>query len=81
MWGLAEHLQALTLDELRTANWQRSNEGVKAGKQSKRPTPVDRPGTKSKRADKHSPERIARRKAAQVRAAQRRTAIARGEIT
>nr|WSS66730.1 hypothetical protein OG284_36910 [Streptomyces sp. NBC_01177] len=81
MWGLSEHLQALTLDELRVANWQRGNEGVKASKQSKRPTPVDRPGTKSKRADKNSPERIARRNAAKVRAAQRRSAIARGEIT
>ncbi|MFW3473663.1 hypothetical protein ACN24M_20565 [Streptomyces microflavus] len=81
MWGLAEHLQGLTLDELRIANWQRSNEGVKASKQSKRPPPIPRPGTKSKRVDKNSPERIARRNAAKRRAAERRSAIARGEIT
>ncbi|MEV5851401.1 hypothetical protein [Streptomyces anulatus] len=81
MWGLTEHLQGLTLDELRVANWQRANEGVKASKQSKRPTPISRPGTKSKRVDKNSPERIARRNAAKRRAAERRTAIARGEIT
>ncbi|MZF56949.1 hypothetical protein GTX53_24475 [Streptomyces sp. SID5594] len=80
LWGLAEHLQALTIDELRVANWQRSNEGVKESKQSKRPAPVPRPGTKSKQADKNSPERIARRNAAKRRAAERRTAIARGEI-
>lgn len=80
VWGLAEHLQALTLDELRVANWQRSNEGVKESKRSAPPVPVPRPGSK-RRSDKNSPERIARRKRAQVRAAERRSAIARGEIT
>ncbi|MER8266537.1 hypothetical protein ABT007_20320 [Streptomyces griseus] len=81
MWGLAEHLAGLQLDELRVANWQRSNEGVKQSKQSKPPKPITRPGTKAKRPDKNSPERIARRHAAKRRAAERRTAIARGEIT
>lgn len=81
MWGLAEHLAGLQLDELRTANWQRSNEGVKRSKQSKPPRPITRPGTRAKRPDKNSPERIARRNAAKKRAAERRTAIARGEIT
>ncbi|MCX4676693.1 hypothetical protein OG413_15520 [Streptomyces sp. NBC_01433] len=81
LWGLAEHLQGLTIDELRIANWQRSNEGVRQSKQSKRPTPITRPGTGPKAADKNSPQRIARRNAAKVRAAHRRSAIARGEIT
>lgn len=79
IWGLGEHLQALTIDELRIANWQRANEGVKPGKQSKPPRPITRPGMK--RADKHSPERVAKRHAAVRRAAERRSAIARGEIT
>lgn len=79
LWGLAEHLQALTIDELRIANWQRSNEGVKESKQSKPPRPIDRPGTK--RTDKNSPERLAKRDAARTRARARREAIARGEIT
>ncbi|WP_432147961.1 hypothetical protein [Streptomyces sp. bgisy029] len=81
MWGLAEHLAGLQLDELRIANWQRSNEGLKKTKQSKPPKPISRPGTKAKRSDKNSPERVARRHAAKRRAAERRTAIARGEIT
>ncbi|WP_354596070.1 hypothetical protein R1Y80_00710 [Streptomyces sp. JL1001] len=82
MWGLAEHLAGLQLDELRVANWQRSNEGLKKSKQSKPPKPISRPGTKAtRRSDKNSPERVARRHAAKRRAAERRTAIARGEIT
>ncbi|MFF5451883.1 hypothetical protein ACFY40_11660 [Streptomyces sp. NPDC012950] len=82
LWGLGEHLQALAIDELRVANWQRSNEGVKPGKQSKPPAPIDRPGVKARKGlDKNSPERVARRKAAKERAAARRAAIARGEIT
>ena len=81
VWGLQEHLQALTIDELRVANWQRSNEGVKPSKQSKPPKPLDRPGAGRKRADKNSPERVAKRKAALKRAADRRRAIAAGEIT
>jgi hypothetical protein len=80
LWGLQEHLQALTLDALHVANWQRQNEGVKPSKQTKPPTPMDRPGQGRSR-DKNSPERIAKRKAALERAAQRRTALARGEIT
>ncbi|MEU3447255.1 hypothetical protein AB0H29_08490 [Streptomyces thermolilacinus] len=80
LWGLAEHLQALTIDELRVANWQRANSGVKRGKQSKVPTPIERPGTK-RRSTKNSPERAARRNAAKRRAAERRAAIARGDIT
>ncbi|PVC73750.1 hypothetical protein DBP18_14035 [Streptomyces sp. CS081A] len=82
LWGLGEHLQALTIDELRVANWQRANEGVPRGKQSKVPVPIDRPGAKARKGpDKNSPERIARRMAARERAAARRSAIARGEIT
>lgn len=78
MWGLAEHLQALTIDELRVANWQRENEGLKPGRQSKKPKPVQRPGVKR---DKNSPERQAKRAAARERAQARRAAIKRGEIT
>lgn len=80
VWGLQEHLQALTIDELRVANWQRQNEGVKASQQSKPPVPISRPGTGRVR-DKNSPERIAKRKAARQRAAERRRAITAGEIT
>lgn len=81
VWGLQEHLTALAIDELRTANWQRSNEGVKPSKQTKAPRPIDRPGTGRKRTDKNSPERVAKRRAALERAAERRRAIAAGEIT
>jgi hypothetical protein len=80
LWSLQEHLQALTIDELRVANWQRQNEGVKPSKQSKPPKPMDRPGP-GRRRDKNSPERTAKRKAALERAATRRLALARGEIT
>jgi hypothetical protein len=80
VWGLQEHLQAITIDELRIANWQRSNDGVKPSKQTKPPKPMDRPGTRRGR-DKNSPERIAKRKAALDRAADRRRALAAGEIT
>ncbi|QTU67369.1 hypothetical protein F3K22_27250 [Streptomyces scabiei] len=79
VWGLQEHLQALTIDELRIANWQRQNEGVKESKQSKPPKPVPRPGM-SRGRDKNSPERVAKRKAALERAAARRRAITVGEI-
>ncbi len=81
LWGLAEHLQAMTLDELRVANWQRANEGLKKSKQSKAPKPVERPGTKRRSSDRSSPERVAAREAALERAAARRAAIAAGEIT
>lgn len=82
LWGLAEHLQAMTLDELRIANWQRANEGREKTQQTKRPLPVPRPGTtKQKRSRKDSPERIAAHKSALERAAARRTAIAAGQIT
>jgi hypothetical protein len=82
VWGLQEHLQALTIDELRVANWQRQNEGLKRSEQSKPPTPVPRPGVGRGRArDKNSPERVAKRKAALERAAARRMAIAAGDIT
>ena len=79
VWGLQEHLQALAIDELRVANWQRANEGVKQSKQSKPPKPLARPGINRGR-DKNSPERIAKRKAALERAADRRRAITAGEI-
>ncbi|MEU9498254.1 hypothetical protein [Streptomyces sp. NPDC048196] len=81
LWGLAEHLQAMTLDELRVANWQRANEGVKRSKQSKPPKPIARPGSKKRGKDRDSPERQAARTAALQRAAARRAAIASGEIT
>ncbi|MDX3555182.1 hypothetical protein PV729_26035 [Streptomyces europaeiscabiei] len=80
VWGLQEHLTALTIDELRIANWQRQNEGVKESKQTKPPKPMARPGVNNRR-DKNSPERIAKRKAALERAADRRRAIASGAIT
>ncbi|MFE9935845.1 hypothetical protein [Streptomyces hirsutus] len=79
VWALQEHLQALTVDELRIANWQRSNEGVKESKQTKPPKPMARPGV-GRGHDKNSPERIAKRKAALTRAADRRRALAAGEI-
>jgi hypothetical protein len=79
VWGLQEHLTALTIDELRIANWQRQNEGVKESKQTRPPKPVPRPGIT--RRDKNSPERVAKRKAALERAAERRRAIASGAIT
>ncbi|MGW4300431.1 hypothetical protein ACWEHT_11700 [Streptomyces sp. NPDC004646] len=69
------------MDELRVANWQRANEGVKPSKQSKPPKPMDRPGHGRRGRDKNSPERIARRKSALARAAERRRALAAGEIT
>jgi hypothetical protein len=79
VWGLQEHLTALVIDELRVANWQRANEGVKKSKQTKPPKPVPRPGL-GRGHDKNSPERVAKRKAALERAADRRRAIASGEI-
>jgi hypothetical protein len=80
LWGVGEHLAALTLDALHVANWQRANEGKKRGEQSPYPKPVARPGTK-RRQDRNSPERRAKREAARQRAAERRAAIERGEIT
>ncbi|WP_371579476.1 hypothetical protein [Streptomyces sp. NBC_01314] len=80
VWGLQEHLTAAVIDELRVANWQRANEGVKESKQTKPPKPLSRPGVGGGR-DKNSPERVAKRKAALTRAADRRRAIAAGEIS
>ncbi|MFF8879599.1 hypothetical protein [Streptomyces flaveolus] len=80
LYGLQEHLQALTIDELRVANWQRANEGVKPSKQTKPPKPMPRPGV-GRGKDKNHPERVAKRKAALERAAERRRALAHGEIT
>lgn len=80
MWGVAEHLTALAVDALNVANWQRSNEGRKRGDQSPYPRPIERPGVR-RRADKNSPERRAKRADARQRAAARRAAIDRGEIT
>ncbi|MEU1496050.1 hypothetical protein [Streptomyces sp. NPDC005732] len=80
LWTLQEHLQAATIDELRIANWQRSNEGLKPSKQTKPPKPMERPGIGRGR-DKHSPERVAKRRAALTRAADRRRALAAGQIT
>ncbi len=81
VWGLQEHLQALTIDELRVANWQRANEGVQKSRRTKPPTPLMRPGTGRRGGDRNSPERITNRKAALERAAARRSAIAGGAIT
>lgn len=83
IWGLQEHLTAVVIDELRTANWQRGNEGAPKGKQSPQPKPFPRPGVggKSKRADKSSPERQEARQRALRRAAERKRALAAGEIT
>lgn len=84
IWGLQEHLTAVVIDELRTANWQRSQEGVPKGKQKQPPKPFPRPGvsgSKSKRADRSSPERQEARQRALRRAAERRRALAAGEIT
>jgi hypothetical protein len=80
LWGLQEHLQAVVVDELRMANWQRTNEGRKRSEQSKPPKPFPRPGV-GRKSDKNSPERKAKRADARRRAAARRVAIARGEIT
>ncbi|MFJ7069205.1 hypothetical protein [Streptomyces sp. NPDC101115] len=49
LWGLAEHLQAQQIDELRVANWQRANEGLKRHEQSRPPEPIERPGTRRKK--------------------------------
>ncbi|MCX4993856.1 hypothetical protein [Streptomyces longwoodensis] len=81
IWGLQEHLTAVVIDELRTANWQRANEGVEKRKQSSPPKPVPRPGVGGGRADKNSPERLRARQRALQRAAERKRALAAGEIT
>ncbi|MEU0675482.1 hypothetical protein ABZ330_21825 [Streptomyces sp. NPDC006172] len=49
LWGLAEQLQALQVDALRVANWQRANEGLKPHEQSRPPEPIERPGIPKKR--------------------------------
>ncbi|MFD0078237.1 hypothetical protein ACFVIY_38050 [Streptomyces sp. NPDC127166] len=49
LWGLGEHLQAQQIDELRVANWQRANEGLKRHEQSRPPDPIERPGTRRKK--------------------------------
>lgn len=80
LWGLSEHLQAMTVDELRTANWQRGNEGQEKSRQSKPPKPIPRPCGKRDKQAAERPERKAARTAALERAAARRSAIAAGEI-
>jgi hypothetical protein len=83
MWGLQEHLTGVLIDEIRIGNWQRANEGVAKGKQSPRPKPFPRPGVGSKKTggDKASPQRQDARQRALRRAAERRQAIAAGQIT
>lgn len=82
MWGLQEHLTGVLIDEVRIGNWQRANEGVAKGKQSPRPKPFPRPGVGSKKAgDKASQQRQDARQRALRRAAERRQAIAAGQIT
>ncbi len=81
IWGLQEHLTAVVIDELRNANWQRANEGAEKSKQSPRPKPFPRPGVGEKKAaDRNSPERQAARERARHRAAERKQAIAAGQI-
>lgn len=81
IWGLQEHLTAVVIDELRVANWQRSNEGAEKSKQTPRPKPFPRPGVRGKKpADKNSSERQAARQRALRRAAERKQAIAAGLI-
>ncbi|MFJ7963127.1 hypothetical protein [Streptomyces sp. NPDC096324] len=83
IWGLQEHLTAILIDETRAANWQRANEGAAKGKQSPRPKPFPRPGAGGKRnaQDKTSPQRQEARQRALKRAADRRQAMAAGNIT
>jgi hypothetical protein len=40
-WSLSDHLMALVVDELRVANWQRTEDGHKG---RRRPKPLPRPG-------------------------------------
>lgn len=82
IWGLQEHLTAILIDETRNANWQRANEGAAKGKQSPHPKPFPRPGGsgKSDQSDKNSPQRKEARQRALRRAADRRRAIASGQI-
>lgn len=42
-WGVAEHLQALTVDALRLLVWMQSTDG---SKNRNRPKPIPRPGVK-----------------------------------
>jgi hypothetical protein len=83
IWGLQEHLTAVVIDELRVGNWQRANEGAAKGKQSPQPKPFPRPGVGGKKAqpDKGGPKRQEARQRALHRAAERRRALAAGEIT
>lgn len=82
MWGLQEHLTAALIDETRIGNWQRANSGVPKSKQTARPKPFPRPGVGATRQrGKNSPERQAARKRALARVAERKRALAAGEIT
>lgn len=83
MWGLQEHLTAVVIDELRAANWQRSQEGVPKGQQKPPPKPFPRPGVggRTKRTNKSGPDRQEARQRALRRAAERKRALAAGEIT
>lgn len=81
VWGLQEHLTAVVIDELRSANWQRANEGAERPKPHPKPFPRPGVGGKAKRTDKNSPERHEARQRALRRAAERKRALAAGEIT
>jgi hypothetical protein len=83
VWGLQEHLTAVVIDELRTANWQRSNEGRKRSEQTPHPKPFPRPGVSGGKTQrgKASPARQEARQRAMRRAAERKRALAAGEIT
>ncbi|MGW1134428.1 hypothetical protein [Streptomyces griseoluteus] len=83
IWGLQEHLTAVVIDELRSANWQRANEGAKKSEQTPRPKPFPRPGVGSSKkaaSDRSSPQRQEARQRALRRAAERKQALASGEI-
>jgi hypothetical protein len=81
IWGLQEHLTAVVIDELRSANWQRANEGAQRPKPHPKPFPRPGVGGKAKRVDKNGPERHEARQRALRRAAERKRALAAGEIT
>lgn len=49
MWSLSDHLLALVVDELRVANWQRTEDGHK---NRRKPKPLPRPGLPEDEDDK-----------------------------
>lgn len=47
-WGDSEYMQAVVIDLLAGANWQRQNQGAKKNKQTPVPKPFWRPGKEDK---------------------------------